>query len=118
MRDEVTALQDHIQACFASHPEAQDLYLKITTETMDLWEAYVPIFSAFNRKLLAKVCEGGKCSKTLNKSCCGVATGAFRVMLNEVCKVRVHAISAHHLPGPKEMGIILHTTLQELWVLK
>ena len=111
MQDELMVLHGHIQACLGSNPEAQDLCLKIITAAMDFGESYIPRFSAFYRKLLAKVYEGGKCSKALKKSCWGVSTGAFHVMLDEVRKVRVHASSAHLLPSPQDMGIILHATL-------
>ena len=63
MRYELMVLQCHIQARLGNNPEAQDLYLKIITATMDLWESYVPMFTGFCNKLLTNFCEGGNFSK-------------------------------------------------------
>ena len=77
MWDEVTTLQGHILVRLAGHPKATDLCIKIVGAAMDFWEAYVPMFTLFYQKLLAKVCEGGKCLKSLQWSYWGVTTGCF-----------------------------------------
>ena len=59
MRDELTALQDHIQARMCNNHEAQDLCFKNVTAAMDFWESYIQMFTGFDDKLLTKVCEGG-----------------------------------------------------------
>ena len=85
---------------------------------MDFWGAHVPLLTSYYMTLLSKVCKGGKCSKVLQQACWEVTTGALKVMLDEVHKVRVHATSAHLIQGPGGMGTFLCTTLQELRVLK
>ena len=74
--------------------------------------------TGFYNKLPTKVCEWGKFSRALKSACWGAATGAFHVMLDEICKVHVQATSSHRLPGAKAVGLILHATLQELRILK
>ena len=61
----MTALQGHIWVQLAGHPEATDLCIKIVGAAMDFWEAYVPMFTLFYQNLFVKVCEGGKCLKSL-----------------------------------------------------
>ena len=48
----------------------------------------------------------------------GVATGASRVMLDEVRNVRVQATSAHFITGHRGVSLSLHTNLHKLRVLK
>ena len=78
---------------------------------MDFWEVYVPMLMSFYWKLLSNVCEGGSDRSRCMESCWGVVTGTFHVMLDDVCKVSVHANSAHLVFDHKGMGIIVHVTL-------
>ena len=73
---------------------------------------------AFYKKLIAKVCGEKTCSPAFLQACWDVATGALKVMINEVHKERVHTSSAHTMKSPEGLGRFLHTTLQELRVLK
>ena len=65
MRIEVLALKGHFTARLCRHPQAKDLCLKILQEAIDFWYTCVPIFTSFYKKLLSKVCKGGKCPKDL-----------------------------------------------------
>ena len=85
---------------------------------MEFWNLDVHMLTALYKKLLAKVCREKTFSMALLQACCDVATGALKVMLNEVHKVWVHASSAHLMRGPEGLGRFLHATLQELRVLK
>ena len=85
---------------------------------MDFWNSYVPMLTAFYKKMIAKVCREKTCSPALLQVCWDVATGALKVMLNKVHKIRVHASSAHIMRGPQGLGLFLHATLHELRVLK
>ena len=58
------------------------------------------------------------CSLALLQACWDVATGALKVMINEVHKERVHTSSAHIMKGPEGLGLFIYATLQELRVLK
>ena len=111
MQDEVEALKSHLEARLTHYPTAKDLCLKILQETMDFRNSYVPMLTAFYRKLLAKVCGEKTCSMALLQACWDVVTGALKVMLDEVHKVRVQAISAHLMQGPQGLGRFLHATL-------
>ena len=71
IQDELTALRGHIHTRLGVHPKALDLCLG----------------------------EGGKCAKALKSACWGAATGAFSVILGEVCKVCVQATSAYIFRG-------------------
>ena len=93
------------------HPIAKDLCLKILQEAMDFLNSYVPMLTTFYQKLIAKVCEGGKCSVALQQAYWEVATRAFKVMLDEVYKVWVEATSAQITGGGRGMGLFLHATL-------
>ena len=106
-----------MEAWLAQYPTTKDLCLKILQETMDFWNSYVPMLTAFYKKLLAKVCGGKTCSTALIQACWDMSTSTLKVMLDEVHKVRVHASSAHLMQGPRGLGWFLHATLQE-WVLK
>ena len=76
------------------------------------------MLTAFYRKPFAKVCGEKTYSTHLLQACWNVATGALKMMLNEVHKVRVHASSPHLMQGPQGLVGFLHVTLQELRVLK
>ena len=73
---------------------------------------------AFYKKLIAKICGEKTCSPAFLQACWDVATGALKVMINEVHKERVHTSSAHTMKSPEGLGRFLHATLQELRVLK
>ena len=90
MHYELTVLRGCIHAPLGGHTKALDLCLKqILQAAIDFWESFLPLFTGFHNKLLAKVCEGGACSKALKSACWGISTGAFNLMLDKVCKVRV-----------------------------
>ena len=112
------ALKGHLEARLLQYPTAKDLCLKILQETMNLCNSYVPMLTAFHKKLLAKVCGEKTCSVALLQACWDVAMGALNVMLDEVHKVRVHTSSTHLIQGPEGLGRFLHVILQELRVLK